>query len=180
MTPVPVRSSRWVPALLLLLGLPAVLGAQPLPVATAPAAVGMDPARLDRIGEILDEYVQRGELAGGVVVVARKGRLVYHRAFGERDRASGDPMEVDDIFRIASQTKAVVSVAAMILQEEGRLLLSDPVGRFLPEFTETTVAVPNGDGSYDVVPARRPVTVRDLLTHTAGVAYGGGPAGDEW
>lgn len=180
MTPVPVRSSRWVPVLLLLLGLPAVLGAQPLPVATAPAAVGMDPARLDRIGEILDEYVQRGELVGGVVVVARKGRLVYQRAFGARDRASGDPMEVDDIFRIASQTKAVVSVAAMILQEEGRLLLSDPVGRFLPEFMETTVAVPDGDGSYDVMPARRPVTVRDLLTHTAGVAYGGGPAGDEW
>lgn len=155
-------------------------GAQPLPLATAPASVGMDPVRLDRIGAALDAYVDRGELAGGVVLVARKGRLVYHRAFGERDRASGDAMEVDDVFRIASQTKAVVSVAAMILQEEGRLLLSDPVGRFLPEFMETTVAVPQEGGGYEVVPARRPITIRDLLTHTAGVGYGRGPGSDRW
>jgi CubicO group peptidase (beta-lactamase class C family) len=153
---------------------------QPLPVAASAAELGLDPARLDRIGTALDAYVASDELAGGVVLVARNGRLVYHRAFGERDRASGDPMEVDDIFRIASQTKALVSVAAMILQEEGRLLLSDPVAGFLPEFGATTVAVAEEGGGYRVEPARRPVTIRDLMTHTAGVGYGTGAGGDRW
>jgi CubicO group peptidase (beta-lactamase class C family) len=165
-----------------IMALPVTVVAQPspLPVATATEELGLSPDRLARIGAALEAYVARDELAGGVVLVARNGRLVYHEAFGQRDRASGDPMEVDDIFRIASQTKALVSVAAMMLQEEGRLLLSDPVGRFLPEFMETTVAVPEEGGGLRVEPARRPITIRDLLTHTAGVGYGTGPGGDRW
>lgn len=151
-----------------------------LPPATAPVAVGVDPTRLDLLGEVLDGYVADGRLPGGVVLVARKGKLVYHRPFGMRDREAGDPMAGDDLFRIASQSKAVVSVAALILVEEGRLLLSDRVGRFLPEFQETTVAVPQEGGGYQVVPAARPITLRDLLTHTAGVGYGSGPGGDRW
>lgn len=184
-----MRSSRFEPAprrhafaallLACLLSAPPLLG-QPLPIATAPASVGVDAGRLERLDDAFDAYVERGELVGGVILVARGGRLVHHRAFGERDRESGDPMEVDDLFRIASQSKAIVSVAAMVLVEEGRLLLSDPVGRFLPEFQETTVAVADAEGGHDVVPADRPITVRDLLTHTSGVAYGGGVGGERW
>ena len=91
-------------------------------------------------------------------------------------RAAATP---DTIFRIASQTKALVSVAAMVLQEEGRLLLSHPVGRYIPELQKTTVAVAK-EGGYDVVDAKRPITLRDLLTHTAGVSYASGPAKDKW
>ena len=89
-------------------------------------------------------------------------------------------MSEDTIFRIASQTKALVSVATMILQEEGRLLLTDRVGKYLRGFRETTVAVPQGDGTYEIVDANRPIVIRDLLTHTAGISYGNGPAGDLW
>src|SRR5690606_8048160 len=90
-----------------------------------------------------------------------------------RDREAGAPMTTDAIFRIASQTKALVSVAVMMLQEEGKLAINSPVGMYLPEFRETTVAVPRAGGEgYDVVPAKRPITIRDLLTHTAGIGYG--------
>jgi CubicO group peptidase (beta-lactamase class C family) len=143
----------------------------------------MSSERLVRLGEALQTYVDEGRLAGAVALVAREGHVVYHEAFGERDREAGAEQRVDDIFRIASQTKAIVSVATMILQEEGKLLLSDPVGRYLPEFLETTVAVAREggeDGGYEVLEAERPITVRDLLTHTSGVGYGGGLGADRW
>jgi CubicO group peptidase (beta-lactamase class C family) len=89
-------------------------------------------------------------------------------------------MTKDAIFRIASQSKAVISVGIMILQEEGKLLINDPVSKYIPEFKKTTVAVPKEGGGYDVVPAKREITVRDLLTHTAGIGYGWGPAADKW
>ena len=89
-------------------------------------------------------------------------------------------MTDDAIFLIASQTKALVSTGVMLLQEEGRLLITDPVGDYLPAFGNTTVAEPNEAGGYDVVPPRRPITIRDLLTHTAGISYGSGPAADKW
>ena len=89
-------------------------------------------------------------------------------------------MRTDTIFRIASQTKAIVSVGAMILEEQGKLALNDPVGKYIPEFRETTVAVAREGGGYDVVKAHRPITVHDLLTHTSGLSYGNGPASDEW
>ena len=88
-------------------------------------------------------------------------------------------MEIDDIFRIASQTKAMISVGIMILQEKGQLLISDPVGKYIPKYNSTTVAVKTEDG-YKVVPANRQITIRDLLTHTAGVGWGFGPGGDQW
>jgi CubicO group peptidase (beta-lactamase class C family) len=89
-------------------------------------------------------------------------------------------MTQDAIFRIASQTKAITSVAVMILQEEGKLLISDPIGKYLPEWKETTVTKVREDGEYDVVKAERAITIRDLLTHTAGIGYGYGPAKKEW
>jgi CubicO group peptidase (beta-lactamase class C family) len=119
-------------------------------------------------------------LPGAVVLVARQGQTAYLESFGQLDLEAGTPMREDAIFRIASQSKAVVSVAAMMLQEEGRLLITDPVGRYLPAFMETTVAVRTEGGGYDVVDARRPIRIRDLLTHTSGIGYGNGPAADEW
>ncbi len=89
-------------------------------------------------------------------------------------------MKEGTIFRIASQTKAVVSVGVMILQEQGQLLITDPVGKYLPEFLKTTVAVPKEGGKYEIVEARRPITIRDLLTHTAGISYGNGVTRDRW
>ncbi len=144
------------------------------------ALPGLDPERLARLDAALQAYVDAGTLPGAVALVASRGETAYLKAFGHRDREAGDPLETDDIFRIASQSKAVVSVAIMMLQEEGRLLISDPVGRHLPEYLETTVARANDDGTYDVVAARQPITIRHLLTHTAGITYGGGTAAREW
>src|SRR5215216_4280462 len=153
--------------------------AQTLPRAR-PESVGLSSERLKRLSEALNGYVKDGKLSGGVALVARRGKVAYAEAFGQRDREAASPMREDSIFRIASQTKALVSVGVMILQEEGRLLISDPVGKYLPEFRETTVAVPKQGGGYEVVKAKRPITIRDLLTHTAGVGYGGGVARDRW
>lgn len=164
--------------LLLLLG-PALTAGQVLPEVD-PGHVGLSTDRLARIDSAFSGYVERNALPGAVVLVTRDGAVAYHRAFGSRDLEAGDPMPADAIFRIASQTKALISVGIMILQEEGRLLITSPLHRYIPEFAGTTVAVPRDDGGYDVVPARRPITLRDLLTHTAGVGYGYGPARDQW
>ena len=163
-----------------------------------PEAVGMSSAHLDALTAALRKYVDDGRLPGGVLLVARHGRIAYMQAFGAREREASAPMREDAIFRIASQSKALVTLAAMILQEEGALLLSDPVGKYLPEFQKTTVAVPRSDAAagaagstasvaapaanagYDVVSAKRPITIRDLVTHTSGVSYGYGPAADRW
>jgi CubicO group peptidase (beta-lactamase class C family) len=115
-----------------------------------------------------------------VVLVARQGKVAHVEAFGQRDREAASPMREDAIFRIASQTKALVSVGVMILQEDGRLLITDPLSKFMPEFRETTVAVAKDGGGYEVVKAKRSITIRDLLTHTAGIGYGGGLAKDRW
>jgi CubicO group peptidase (beta-lactamase class C family) len=149
-------------------------------LAPATAVGGFSPARLQRLNAELDSYVAGGKLAGGVLWVGRRGQAAHVYAFGQRDVESQSPMREDTMFRIASQTKALVSTATLMLQEEGKLLISDPVSKYLPEFRETTVAVPKASGGYDIVKARRPITIRDLLTHTSGVGYGGGPAADRW
>jgi CubicO group peptidase (beta-lactamase class C family) len=155
------------------------LFAQPLPRAAKPEDVGVSAPRLQRLTDTLQGYVKDGKLPGAVVLVTRRGKVVYSAAFGERDRETHAPMKEDAIFRIASQTKALVSVAALRLQEEGKLLISDPVGKYIPEFQKTKVAVLR-PGGYDVVDAKRPIRIRDLLTHTSGVSYGDGPAKDLW
>ncbi len=153
--------------------------AQQLP-RVAPESVGLSASRLDRLGAVFEGYTHDGQLAGAVVLVVRRGQVAYFEAFGQRDRESRSPMREDAIFRIASQTKALVSVGIMMLQEEGELLLSDPVGKYLPEFARTAVAVLEDDGGYTVVDAERPITIRHLLTHTAGISYGHGIARDRW
>jgi len=147
---------------------------------TRPDDVGLSSERLERLVATQQAYVDDGRLSGAVTLVARHGQVAYFEAFGQSDIESGRPMRTDSIFRIASQTKAIVSVGIMMLQEEGRLLIMDPVSKYLPEFATTTVAVARDDGTYDVVPADRPILVRDLLTHTAGIGYGTGVAADRW
>jgi CubicO group peptidase (beta-lactamase class C family) len=157
-------------SLLMLLGLAVAAPAQSLQPAS-PGSVGLSAERLERLGDTLRAYVDDGQVAGSVTLIARRGRVAYFEAFGERDREAGAPMQTDAIFRIASQSKAIVSVAAMTLVEEGKLLLTDPVGKYLPEFMETKVAVARDGGGYEVVKAARPITVRDLLTHTSGLRH---------
>ncbi len=150
--------------------------AQSLPTAT-PESVGMSSARLARIGVALQAEVDQGRIPGAVVMIARHGKLVYSESFGYRDKASGTPMTVDSIFRIYSMTKPLVSVAAMMLVEDGKVQLTDPVSKFLPAFKTMQVSVAHPDAefarlTYATVSAAREMTVQDLLRHTAGLAYG--------
>ena len=144
--------------------------AQGLPP-TAPGRVGLDSARLARIGVVMQAAVDSGRTAGVVVMVARHGRQAYAGAWGWADREAKRRMTVSSLFRIASQTKAVTSVAAMMLVEDGLLRLDDPVAKFLPGFGEAKVATATDTG-IALVPVRRPITIHDLLTHTAGISYG--------
>jgi CubicO group peptidase (beta-lactamase class C family) len=129
------------------------------------------PERLARIDSVLQQYVDENRIGGVVALVLRDGQPVYERALGWSDKEAGRRMAADTIFRIASQTKAITSVAVLSLMEEGKIGLNDPVSRFIPSFGKTTVAVRSGDG-VSFVPARRAITIRDLLTHTAGISYG--------
>src|SRR5690606_21221137 len=122
----------------------------------------------------LDRYVEENRVAGLVAVVLRDGQVVYEHAVGWRDREANSPMQVDTIFRIASQTKALTSAAIMMLVEEGKVRLADPVSTFIPEFAKTTVAERDGD-QVNIVPAQRQILVRDLLTHSSGMSYGTDP-----
>jgi CubicO group peptidase (beta-lactamase class C family) len=148
--------------------------------AISPVEAGFSAQRLDRLPELLHRYADEKRLSGGVVLVLRDGHQVLYEAFGKLDIEAGIPMPHNAIFRMASQTKAIIATAVMMLQEDGLLLIQDPVGKYLPEYMETQVAVPDGDGGYDVVPASRRITIRDLLMHTAGISYGYGLAGTEW
>ncbi len=145
----------------------------------SPEEVGMSSERFEFLTNNLQSYVDNGDLPGCIALVARKGKIVYNKSFGYQNIETKSDITEETIFRIASQTKAIVSTAIMMLQEEGKLLILDPIGKYIPEFMETTVAVANEDG-YDIVPANRPITIRDLLTHTAGIGYGGGPAAALW
>lgn len=130
--------------------------------------------RVQRIERVLQEYVDDNRVAGAVAFVLQDGRPVYERAVGWSDKEAGRKMTPDTVFRIASQTKAFTSVAILSLMEEGKIGLNDPAGRYIPGFAKTTVAVKNDKNGADVtiVPAKRPITIRDLLTHTAGISYG--------
>ena len=135
------------------------------------SSVAFSSERLARIDAVLQEYVDQNRIAGAVALVLRDGKPVFERAIGWSDKEAGRRMTADTVFRIASQTKAITSVALLSLVEEGKIGLNDPVGRFVPSFAKTTVAVRNETG-VTFVPAKRSITIRDLLTHTAGISYG--------
>lgn len=153
--------SRFVAATFALLLAPAI-GAQ--------TSDGFDRDRLARVDRFLQQYVDSNRIGGAVGLVLRDGKVVYERAVGYTDREAGRRMAPTSIFRIASQTKALTSVAVLMLVEEGKIALGDPVGRFIPAYRRTMVALRADSGR--TVPARRQVTIRDLLTHTAGISYG--------
>ena len=140
------------------------------------ASLTFDPARAPIIDRALQRYVDTDRVAGIVALVMQDGKVVYEKAFGWADKEAGRRMTTDTIFRIASQSKALTSAAVMQLIEEGSLALSTRAGTIIPSFTRTSVAVANERGIVTQVPARRPITIRDLLTHTAGISYGTDPA----
>ena len=142
--------------------------------AGTPESVGMSPERLSRIDAMCLEAVKNGDLPGIVALVARNGKIVFHKAYGMADNTSSRKMKEDDIFRIASQTKAITSTAVMMLWEEGKFGLDDPVSKFIPEFKNPQVisGFRYQDTSYTSVPANREITIRHLLTHTSGIGYG--------
>jgi CubicO group peptidase (beta-lactamase class C family) len=141
-----------------------------------PEEVGLSSQRLDRLSQVINEYVEEGRIPGVVTLIARRGKLAHLEAYGELDREKKQAMRPDAIFRIASMSKAITSVAVMMLQEEGKLLLGDPVSKFIPEFRAPQVVSADGPSGYALVGAKREITIRDLLTHTAGISYGAGPA----
>jgi CubicO group peptidase (beta-lactamase class C family) len=147
---------------------------QPLGAA-APEQAGMSAERLGRITTMLKKEAADGKLPGAVVMVARKGKIIYSDAVGFQDKGANTPMKLDSIFRIYSMTKPLASVAAMILVEDGVIQLTDPISKFLPAFKDMQVSVAStgadGKATYSNVPAARPIIVQDLLRHSAGLAY---------
>jgi len=158
--------------------------AQGLPTAR-PEAVGFSTSRLERLHTVMQQYVDRQRVSGLVTIIVRNGKVAELRAYGKRDIEANAAMHEDTIFRIASMSKAVTSIAVMMLVEEGRIGLSDAVSKFIPSFKKTTVIVPPPAGAIpgspaSIVPAKREITIRDLLTHTAGIGYGSGPAEEQY
>ncbi len=144
---------------------------QGLPTAS-PEDVGISSERLGRITSKMQEYVDRNKLAGAVAMVARQGKVVYLKSFGMMDIEAKKLMRKDAIFRIASMTKPITSVAVMMLYEEGHFLLSDPVSKYIPEFKNPKVLAPSSsENSRTLVPAKREITIRHLLNHTSGITY---------
>ena len=140
-----------------------------------PESVGVSSERLGRIDTLISSSIDSGWIAGAVGFIARDGKIVYCKSFGYKDLDAKTPMKTDDIFRIASQSKAITSLAAMILFDEGKLLLDDPVSKYVPEFAHPVVLdkFNPADTTYTTIPANREITIRDLLTHTSGIDYPG-------
>lgn len=144
----------------------------------APEAVGLSRDRLAAVRDLLVQNVDRGAIAGAVALVARRGQIAFLEAVGEADAEADRPMRPDAIFRICSMSKPITSVAVMVLEEEGRLSLADPVAKFIPEFKDARVIAPAGaasgesSGNAPLVPPERELTVLHLLTHTSGLTYG--------
>ena len=143
-----------------------------LPRADKPEDVGLSSERLQRLTDTLKSDIDKGIVPGAVALIARRGKIAYETALGYRDREAGTAMEVDTIFRVASMTKPLTSLSAMMLAEEGKLLIADPVARFIPEFAELKVAVDSDSATAKALatePCRRQMTVQDLLRHTSGL-----------
>lgn len=154
---------------------PLLAAAQSLPTAK-PEQVGLSSERLQMLTDVLKADVAAGKIPGAVLLVARQGKMAWFEPIGKLDPGTGAPMQRDGIFRIYSMSKPITTVAAMMLVEDGRLKLDDPIATYLPEYASMTVGVekPGADGKpvLDTVPARRPITVQDLMRHTSGLTYG--------
>jgi CubicO group peptidase (beta-lactamase class C family) len=140
-----------------------------------PEKMGFSTPRLARIRPVMQRFVEEGKFAGILSLIARQGKIVHCECVGWRDLEAGAPLQEDTIFRIYSMTKPITTVAVMMLYEEGRFRLHDPVYTYLPEFKDVQVVESGADGQVELVPPVRPVTIHDLLTHTAGMSYGDDP-----
>ncbi|MBN9486486.1 MAG: beta-lactamase family protein [Alphaproteobacteria bacterium] len=160
----------------LVVGFALPAASQGIPKAQSPEEVGFSSIRLKRLPDRINEDVKAGKIPGAVVLIARNGRIVMFDAFGFRDREAKAPMQTDSIFRIASMTKPITSVAAMTLVEEGKMSLADPVAKYIPAFGETKVSVtknnPDGTVEMGLEPQDQPMTIEDLMRHTSGLTYG--------
>lgn len=139
---------------------------------SSPESVGMSSERLQKIRSALQKEIDANRMPGAVVMIAKNGKLVYSESIGYQDKQSGIPMKANSIFRIYSMTKPIVSVATMMLVEDGVIQLTDPVSKFFPALSNMQVLVTNKDGISSLEPAKRPITIQDLLRHTAGLDYG--------
>src|ERR1700754_2946065 len=145
----------------------------PLPRAK-PEEVGMSSERLARIGETLKADIAAGRTPGAVIAIVRHGKLVAFDAYGWRDKSANLPMTTDTIFNIASMTKPMTAVGALMLYEQGKLLIDEPLSKYFPKFADMKVAVrDNGEPVAETMPANRQITIQDLMRHTSGLIYGG-------
>jgi CubicO group peptidase (beta-lactamase class C family) len=157
--------------LLLLITLPSV--SQNLTISSKPEEVGMSSARLEHMDKLLQDYVNTNKVPNAVALIARKGKIIYYKAFGQSNTETKTPVKRDDIFRNASQSKAITSTAVMMLWEEGKFSLDEPISKYIPEFKNPKVLVRLNwaDTTYTTEPAKSEITIRQLLTHTSGLDY---------
>jgi CubicO group peptidase (beta-lactamase class C family) len=160
-----------IPSLLVAFASAVLSGCAGTPSTSDRSGGGLSAERLKQFDAVVRADVDKGLIPGFVMLVARDGKVELSSAYGKQDPASGTPMTQDSIFRIYSMTKPIVSVAAMILVEEGRMQLADPVAKFIPELKDLKVGVEKG-GTLEIVAARRPITIQDLMRHTSGLTYG--------
>jgi CubicO group peptidase (beta-lactamase class C family) len=149
---------------------------QPLPAA-APESVGVSSERLRNIDAFLSREIERNRVPGAVVAIARRGRLVYFKAFGYADKARGIPASTDTVFQLASMTKPMVAVGTLALTEQGRLPLQGRLSEYFPAYDRMQVGVPTADGKFTLEPQKTPIRIHDLMRHTSGLTYGGRPDG---
>jgi CubicO group peptidase (beta-lactamase class C family) len=138
----------------------------------APETIGLSSTRLQRIDRVMQGYVERGQLAGLITVLMRRGEVAHFGMYGQMDCASATPMREDAIFRIFSMTKPITSLAVLMLYEEGAFHLQYPISMFIPELSNLKVLSNQMDADSEQVPLARPITIHDLLTHTSGLGYG--------
>ncbi len=169
-----MTSLRILATTLCLLASGAAFADDPLPRAK-PEEVGLSSERLARIGETLKADIEAGRIPGAVIAIARRGRLIVLDAYGWRDKAASVAMTTDTIFNIASMTKPMTTVGALMLYERGNILIDDPLAKYFPKFANPRVAVRDaaGEPTAETVPANRPITIQDLMRHTSGLIYGG-------
>jgi CubicO group peptidase (beta-lactamase class C family) len=150
----------------------AVAHAQPLP-STSPAAAGFSTEGLERLDRFIAREIEAKRVPGAVIAIARDGKLVHFKAYGVQDPAGNTPMQLDTVFALASMTKIMTSVAALQLNEQGRLPLKSRLADYFPGFGSMKVGVPQGDGTLKLVDQVRPIFIQDLMRHTSGLTYGG-------